>query len=212
MSTTTRPKVSATLTVTLAALGGLVSGAAADTQYAGRGVVELGGSARLSFTSESVTRDTIDQSSDSSVTDVQLQPIIGYFVAPQLQIFGGPVVGWSRNSRDDGPSATTTRYGAAAGAGYYFPAGPVFFGPRAEVGYARSTLEFYGDQVTGHTWSVLGSGALRVPLGFGGVVDVAAVLGYLKGSTTISQSSGSEQEEGSSEFNVGVAVGFFVFF
>ncbi len=129
-----------------------------------------------------------------------------------FRIFAGPVVGWSAENRDQGADQTTTSYGVAAGAGYYIPAGRVFLGPRAQLGYARGTLDIDESEVTDHTWALQGAGALRVPLGFGGVIDLAVVLSYLTGTSTISRSGLEESEEGFSELNVGLAAGFLLFF
>jgi len=124
--------VSGLVSVTaLALVGAGVRVASAEKPYASAGVVSLGGTAEIFFSSQSFTPDGADESSDVSVTSVDLQPVIGYFVIPRLELFGGLQLGIDKLSPDEGDDETTTAFGALVGAGYYVPAGSVWIGPRA---------------------------------------------------------------------------------
>src|SRR6266508_2354602 len=206
-----KPMKPASLAIGMAVLGLHVSGAAAGKPYAGAGVVELGGSVLLSFSSQSLTPEGTDQSIDVSATDVALQPIIGYFVAPRLQIFGGPLFSWAKTSPDGADATTTTSYGLAAGAGYYVPAGAVFLGPRAQVSFVHLHLDLGGIEGNGDGWDFQGGGALRVPFGFGGLLEVAALVDYLTVSQTV-EGFGMEVNGSNTGLSFGVSLGFFAYF
>lgn len=192
------------------------SDAAAERPYASLRVVELGGLAELSFTKESFTPEGFDESvDDTSTTTVSLQPIIGYFVAPRLQLIAGPTISWIRESPDeddeDSDAITATGLGARVGAGYYIPSGPIFVGPRAQVGYEHVSVGAGDVDVTANNWLFQGAGALRVPVGGGGLLDLAVVVDYLIGKTE-TDVVGMPVEVDTTNLSVGLQAGFFVYF
>jgi hypothetical protein len=202
-----RPAAILTVAV-VAVLGVSVGDAAADKPYASRGVVEVGGQAQLGFSTGSTEVEGIGEGLDSSTTTIRLQPVIGYFVAPRLEIFGGLLLAWQQEDPEAGDSTTTTGIGALAGAGYYVPAGPVFLGPRAQLAYARDKVSRGGSDRTESGPLFQAAGALRVPFGFGGLLDLAAILEYEK----LGLDQNGDAVGDTSAFRFGAELGFFLFF
>jgi len=192
----------------LAVLGVAVGDARADKPYASGGVVEVGGQAQVGFSSLSTEIEGSDQSSDTNTTTIRLQPVIGYFVAPRLEIFGGLLLAWTNASPDAGDDTTTTGLGALVGAGYYVPAGPVFLGPRAQVAYTHQKRSEGEDDQTRSGPLVQVAGALRVPFAFGGLLDLAAILEYDKEG--LDQNGDTVGDISTVRF--GAEFGFFIFF
>lgn len=196
------------LAVGLAAVGFRIGAAGAQTTYASRGVVEVGGAAQLSLSKQSIDVGGLSDSADTTTTSINLQPIVGAFVAPRVQIFGSLLLGWQNESPDEGEDETTTALGALIGAGYYVPAGRLFIGPRASVGYVR-TKETAGDfdQTQSGPIAQL-AGSLRVPFAWGGLLEAAAVLQYTK----LGEESDGDPVGDESELAIGAQLGFFIFF
>lgn len=174
--------------------------AAADSPYARQGVLEVGGSALVNH-----SRRSSDFGGDTTTTRVRLQPILGYFVASGLDVFGGLLVDWEK---EGGMGSGTTGLGILAGAGYYVPAGALFVGPRVQVAYARSKMTIGLDETTENGPSVQAAGALRIPFAFGGLLDLALALEYEK-----RHFNDSDEDIGDrSSLRLGAELGFFVFF
>jgi hypothetical protein len=192
----------------LAAVGFRIGAAGAQTTYASRGVVEVGGTAQLALSKQSIDVGGLSDSADTTTTSIDVQPLVGVFVAPRFQIFGGLLLGWESESPDEGEDETTTSLGALVGAGYYVPAGRIFVGPRATVGYVR-TKQSAGDfdqTQSGPLAQLFGS--LRVPFAWGGLLEAAAGLQYAK----LGQESDGDAVGDTSELAIGAQLGFFIFF
>jgi hypothetical protein len=192
------------------------SDAAAERPYASPGTSELGGLAELSFSKQSFTPEGFDESvEDTSTTILSLQPVYGYFLAPGLQIIAGPTVSWIRETPDeddeDSDDVTATGLGARVGAGYYIPSGPIFVGPRAQVGYEHLSIEAGDVELSANNWLFQAAGALRVPFGGGGLLDLALVVDYLIGSTE-TDVVGMPVDVDTTNLSVGLQAGFFVYF
>ena len=114
----------------------------------------------------------------------------------------------NKQSPDEGDDLTTTAFGLQGGAGYYVPAGSVFLGPRASFAYARGTSELGDAESTASGFQVEGAGALRVPFGWGGLLDVAAVLQYASLGVEVNDNTIGDR----SGIRFGLELGFFVFF
>jgi hypothetical protein len=201
-------RIAAGLVPVALVLFGSARTAAADKPYASAGVVSLGGTAELSHTSRTDTADGADEGADTSTTAVELAPVVGYFVIPRLELFGGLLFALEQVSPDEGEDVDTTAFGALAGAGYYVPAGSMFVGPRASFAYASGSTEV-GDnesKVTG--FQIEGAGALRIPFGWGGLLDLAAVLQYASADLEVNDNTLGDR----SALSFGVELGFFVFF
>lgn len=195
------------LVVTLA-VAGAAGTAAADEPFASAGVVTLGGTAEFSHTSQTTTADGADEGSDTGVTTVALEPTIGYFVMPRLELFGGLLFALEQVSPDEGDDVDTTAFGALAGAGYYVPAGSMFVGPRASFAYASGKTEIGESETKVSGFQIEGAGALRVPFGWGGLLDLAAVLQYSAFDLELNDDTLGDQ----SQLQFGLELGFFVFF
>lgn len=192
----------------LAILGIGIRDAAAERPYASQGVVELGGQAQLHFGSITLTPDGAEEGSDTSVVDFRLQPLVGYFVIPRLELFGGVQFAVNKLSPDVGSDTTSTTYGAVVGSGYYVPAGAVFLGPRLALAYVFDKTEGGDTELAVNGPQIQAAGALRVPFGFGGLLDVSAVLQYGRADVELDDESIGD----SSAWSFGLEVGFFVFF
>jgi hypothetical protein len=192
----------------LAIVGIAPGSAAAQRPYASQGVVELGGVASLRFASITITPDGSDEGSDTSVVDFRLRPLVGYFVIPRLELFGGAQFELNKFSPDQGDDTTSTTYGAVLGAGYYVPAGAVFLGPRLALAYVFDKTESGDDDITTSGPQIQAAGSLRVPFGFGGLLDVSAVLEYARADLEFNDDALGD----SSAWAFGIELGFFVFF
>jgi hypothetical protein len=201
-------RIAAGLVPVLLFLLGSARTAAADAPFASAGVVTLGGTAQFSHTGQTDTPDGADEGTDSSVTIVELQPTVGYFVIPRLELFGGLLFSLEKVSPDAGDNIDTTAFGALAGAGYYVPAGSVFLGPRAAFAYAAGSTEIGDNESKVSGFQVEGAGALRVPFGWGGLLDLAAVLQYSSFGLEVNDNTLGDR----SLLRFGLELGFFVFF
>ena len=194
--------------VVILALVGATRTASADKAYGAAGVVSLGGTVELSYTSRTDTPDGADEGSDTTSTAVELAPIVGYFVIPRLELFGGLLFGLENVSPDEGDDISSTAFGALAGAGYYIPAGSLFVGPRASFAYAQGSTEIGDNESNVSGFQIQGAGALRVPFGWGGLLDLAAVLEYATADLELNDNTIGDR----SALSFGLELGFFVFF
>ncbi len=201
-------RIAAGLVPALLVLLGSARTAAADKPFASAGVVTLGGTAEFSHTSQTDTPDGADEGLDTSITTVELEPTVGYFVMPRLELFGGLLFALEKVSPDAGENVDTTAFGVLAGAGYYVPAGSMFLGPRASFAYATGGTEVADNESKVSGFQVEGAGALRVPFGWGGLLDLAAVLQYSSFDVEVNDNTLGDQ----SRLRFGLELGFFVFF
>lgn len=190
------------------ALAGAAGTASADQPFASAGVVTLGGTAEFSHSSRTDTADGADEGTDTGTTAVSLEPTIGYFVMPRLELFGGLLFALEQVSPDEGDDIDTTAFGALAGAGYYVPAGSMFVGPRASFAYATGKTEIGDSESKVSGFQIEGAGALRMPFGWGGLLDLAAVLQYSAFDIELNDDTLGDQ----SQLRFGLELGFFIFF
>ena len=201
-------RIAAGLVPVVLVLLGSARTAAADKPFASAGVVTLGGTAQFSHASQTDTADGADEGADTSITIVDLEPAIGYFVIPRLELFGGLLFSLEKRSPDAGDDIDTTAFGVQAGLGYYVPAASVFVGPRASFAYAKGTTEIGDNESNVSGFQIEGAGALRVPFGWGGLLDLAAVLQYDSFDLEVNDNTVGDR----SIVQFGLELGFFVFF
>ena len=97
-------------------------------EYALRGVTELGGT--IEFDRASIS------DLDATRMRIAVSPFMAYFLAPSFALLGTIDVSYEKNEIG-GMSDSDTDVAVLAGAGYFLPAGSIYLGPQAQVGYGQ---------------------------------------------------------------------------
>ena len=198
----------------LAAATLLASGSAHAKDYGDAGVIEIGGSVGFSNTTTTMTDDDSDEDVvDETSTGISISPDIYYYLAPGLPLVASLSLGMD-STKDEIFEETTndTDVEAAIGAGYLVPVGKARIGPLAQAKFisrsSKSDSDEFGDSESTQSGpGVRLAGVAKMPVESGGVITAGLFVDY---NMLAYESEGYESDI--TEMNIGVAVGFGVWF
>lgn len=182
--------------------------------YGKPGQIEAGG--LFSIESETQTLKLDAPGADEikiTNTTLLLAPTVGYFVADGVQVIGQLELGQisSKLEGDSDPNNATLII-LGAGGGYFLDLGVARVGPQLLLRYGTFTFSD-GDEFES---SSTGFGAqlgafVKLPINSGGVLQAGLVYDHLQVTDT-TEDAGVEFEEEGTETQIGVRVGFSVYF
>ena len=168
-----------TILMTGALLG---SGTAWAKDYGDSGTIDLSGNFGFTQRTVKMTETETDADSlDDTNTDIEIQPEVAFFLLPGLAILGSASVSQSTlkdNLEDD--TSSDQRISIQAGGGYLLGVGTARLGPFLKVGFIQgSSKSDFGGTDAEDTYSgpsVQLGGAMKLPVGSGGVITAALML------------------------------------
>ena len=204
-------KLSALFTPALAAILATPAIASAEN-YGSPGQIEAGGF--FGIASQTITTEPEGgEEATDTVTVIQMDPTVGYYVADGLEVLGTLTL-TNASIKFDGADdpVTLNVIGLGAGAGYFVDLGAARIGPQVVVRYLTGTFDFGGDLKQTDQFIGAQAGAFaKLPIGGGGVLAAGLVFDYDMMTRKFELGSAEAEAEGT-ETQFGARVGYFVFF
>lgn len=185
---------------------------ASAADYGTPGQIEAGGFFGIASQTATTKPEGGDETKDS-LTVIQLDPTVGYFISDGLELLGTLHL-TNASLKFDGADdpVTLTQIGLGAGAGYFVNMGFARVGPQVLLRFGTDTTDFGSD--TSLSDQRLGAqvGAFaKLPVGGGGVLAAGLVFDYDTVGRKIEFGALDSESEGT-ETEFGARVGYLVFF
>lgn len=180
--------------VVAAALLTSVPSLAMSKEYGDAGTFEVGGQFHLGSSTKKYDKADVK----IEMQDTTIQPNAGFFVTDSIQVIGDLTISNYKVDDTDG-----NRFALGVGAGYLLKVGALRVGPEVLVRYYN---EKFGDTTENGPGAAL-QGALKVPIGTGGLLTASAGLSFF---TATAKSGGAKDDVTTQSFDT--LVGFAIWF
>jgi len=187
--------------------------------YASPGQLEAGGFFGIVSGSETRKPESGPET-DSTLTGIQIDPQVGYFVSDGFELLGAlHVLNFSQKVEDADPT-TVTEIGLGAGAGYFLKVGGgARIGPQLILKYKSATTKVpdvpgIGEvELADNSMGAQVGAFAKLPIGGGGVIAAGLALDYDNLSRTIDlKDLNAKVEPAGTQTRIGARIGYFVFF